>query len=265
MDKFYQRNLIKDKIQDYILYFIYNSKDFKNLIFTGGTCLRKLYRLPRLSEDIDLDYQKEFNIDLFGKKIILYFRALKTIPVPKIKITNNKKTIFLKFFAKDFLKEKNLQDNEIIFVRCDFSLINNSFYQTETNPYFFDNFNFFIKSYDLPTLFANKLSAFLERDFFKGNKQKIAFKGRDVFDIFWFLDLSAKSGFNLKPNWLIIKKNFPQLTKEDFIEKIIGKIELINKKDVYLDLAPFISDKVYLEKFIRSFQDFIKRKIIFLN
>jgi len=265
MDKLYQRNLIKDKIQDYILYFIYNSKDFKNLIFTGGTCLRKLYKLPRLSEDIDLDYEKQFDIDIFCKKIISYFQSLKTIPLPKIKIANNKKIVFFKFLAKDFLKEETIQPNEIIFVRCDFRLIDNSFYKTEINPYSFDNFNFFVKNYDLSTLFANKLSAFLERDFFKDKRQKIAFKGRDVFDIFWFLDLSAKTGFNFRPNWLIIQKNFPGLKKEDFIQKVKEKITLIDKKDVYLDLFPFISDKNYLDNFLNNFQKFIKQKIIFLK
>lgn len=56
MEKLYQRNLIKDKLQNYILYFVYNSKDFQDLVFTGGTCLRKIYNLPRLSENLNFDY-----------------------------------------------------------------------------------------------------------------------------------------------------------------------------------------------------------------
>ncbi len=43
----------------YILNFIYNDSQYKNLIFTGGTCLRKIYGLSRLSEDLDFDYMHD--------------------------------------------------------------------------------------------------------------------------------------------------------------------------------------------------------------
>lgn len=266
MDNLYKRNLVKDKLQDYILNFVYNDSEFKNLIFTGGTCLKKLYGLPRLSEDIDLDYEKGFDINLFIERISRYFKSLKpNFNLPKIKMAGNKKTIFFKFFKKDFLPEIVDKDEEIIFVRCDFSRITNNSFKIEILPLSSNNFSFFVKAYDLPTLFANKLSAFLERDFFKGDKQKIPFKGRDVFDIFWFIDLSAKSGFNLKPNWDIIKENFPQLTPDEFIKKIVEKISLIDDKEIIVDLSPFIADQEFLNNFLGNFKEFIKNRLSFIK
>lgn len=264
MDKLYQRNLIKNKIQDYLLYFVYNSGNFKDLIFTGGTCLKKLYNLPRLSEDLDFDYQNQFNIKVFENQIKKFFSSLKILPIPKIKIANNQKTIFFKFLAVDFIKEKIIDSKEIIFVRCDFSQVNNKSFKTEISPYRFENFNFFIKNYDLPTLFANKILAFLERKFFKGKEQKTAFKGRDIFDIFWFIDFSAKSGFTLKPNWLIIQENFPNLKKEEIVERLIDKLIKIDEKEIFLDLSPFIADQNYLKNFLENYRDFIKNKIKFI-
>lgn len=264
MDNIYNRNLIKDKLQDYFLNFIYNERNFKNLIFTGDTCLRKLYGLPRLSEDIDLDYEKEIDLNLLVKKISEYFRSLKpNFNPPLIKIANNNRTIFFKFQKKDFLPE--VKDEEIIFVRCDFNQVKNNFFKTEILPYSFNNYNFFIRAYDLTTNFANKLLAFLERDFFKGKKQKIPFKGRDVFDIFWFLDLSAKSGFNLKPNWDIIRENFPQLTHDEIIKKIVEKISSIDEKEIMVDLSPFIADQKFLNNFLNNFKEFIKNRLSFIK
>lgn len=261
MDKLYQRNFIKDNLQNYILYFIYNSRDFKELIFTGGTCLRKMYRLPRLSEDLDFDYKERFNIDIFLKKTISYLLSLKKFSFIDGKIANNKKTVFFKFKARDFLKNTN--EKEVIFVRCDLSQIDDKFYQTEVLPFNSLDFNFFIKCYTLSDLFANKLIAFLERDFFKGKEQKISFKGRDIFDIYWFLDLSSKSGFNLKPNWKKIKKRF-YLSKKDFIEKIKEKLIKINEKDVKTDLMAFIESQEYLKNFLINFRKTIIDKIDFI-
>ena len=57
----YIQTLLKEYLQVYVLYFIYTSKNYgKNLIFTGGTCLRHFYNLERLSEDVDFDYLREF-------------------------------------------------------------------------------------------------------------------------------------------------------------------------------------------------------------
>ena len=48
-----------------------NTKD--ELIFKGGTCLYKFYKLDRFSEDIDFTLRKEINILLLLKKILSDF------------------------------------------------------------------------------------------------------------------------------------------------------------------------------------------------
>jgi len=45
-----------------------NTKD--ELIFKGGTCLHKIYRMDRFSEDIDFTMAKKIDIDIVIKKII---------------------------------------------------------------------------------------------------------------------------------------------------------------------------------------------------
>ncbi len=262
MDKYYQRNLVKDKLQDYVLNFVYNDKVYKKLIFTGGTALRKLYNLPRLSEDLDFDYPTalDFDIRLFNKRLQTYFRSLPQVQLIGTKLANNQKTIFLKFSASDFLPRSIISPNEVIFIRCDFSEILTQNYKTEVTPFISNEFNFFIVSYDLPTLFANKITAFLERQFFKSKTQTISFKGRDLFDIYWFVNLSAKSGFKLKPNWNILGKIFPQLSREQIIDALIEKVERIKPQDILLDISPFIKDKEYLLNFMQNYRSTITTK-----
>ena len=264
--KGYQRNLIKEKIQDYVLNFVYNDKDYKNLIFTGGTCLRKLYNLPRLSEDLDFNYQFGFDIGKFGKKIKKYFQELKKYDLKEIKLANNQRTLFLKFSANELLpisKSITVSPTEKIFVRCDFSKTANKT-DVEVNSYSYDKYSFFILSYNLQALFTNKLLAFLERKFFRGKEQNIAFKGRDLFDIVWFINLSSKSGFDLKPNWKTILKHLNETNKGKVIKKIIDKVNKIEKKDAQNDLSPFVESRQYLDDFLNNYKTIIQTKIRYL-
>ncbi len=52
------KNVIKEYLQFPVLNFIYNNKKYKNLIFTGGSCLRICFDLPRVSEYLDFDLKK---------------------------------------------------------------------------------------------------------------------------------------------------------------------------------------------------------------
>lgn len=253
MNKFYQRNLIKEKLQDYILNFIYNNEKYKKLIFTGGTCLRKIYSLPRLSEDLDFDYSFKFDIGDLAKEIENYFLVKEKRPNITIKIANNKRTIFVKFVQ---------ENKEVIFVRCDFSSSKNKV-TTEINPYYSEKYNFFILSYDLKTLFTNKIEAFLERIYFKGSDQQVSFKGRDLFDLVWFIQFSAKIRFELKPNWEKLESDL-KLSKQQIINNIVKKVRNIDKKDVLSDLSPFIESEAELQSFIDIYSDVIIKKISLL-
>lgn len=254
MNKYYQRNLIKEKLQDIILNFVYNSKKFNKLIFTGGTCLRKLYNLPRLSEDLDFDFTSNFKIEEFKIEIEKYLLSKEKFDNIELKISNNKRTVFVKFLQKN---------GERIFIRCDFSKAKKNI-KTEVNPYNSDRYNFFILNYDLPTLFGNKIEAFLEREFFKGSEQTMSFKGRDVFDIAWFIQLSAKSGFILKPEWKNLEKDL-KMTKKMIIKKVVEKVSKIKSEELLLDLIPFIESEKVINEFINSFITVIKNKLVFIS
>ncbi len=238
-DNTYQRNLVKERLQDEVLNFIYNNGIYNGLIFTGGTCLRKVYGLNRLSEDLDFDIPMDisFDIKMFAKDLGKYLSV-------DTKISGNNATVFVKF-----------PDN--IFVRCDFSEVTTTEYQVQKNLISADNRQFFVNAYDLPTLYANKIVAFLNRNFFKGKFQKIPFKGRDIYDIYWLLQLSAKTGYTLKPN---VKRLITLLGKDTLPEikdLIKNKVGLVDPQFVYDDLYPLIESKDFLEQFLQDFRKLI--------
>lgn len=250
MNRLFQRNLIKEKLQDYVLNFVYTDKVYKKLIFTGGTCLRKIYNLPRLSEDLDFDFSFEFSIDDFASKLNQYLTAKEGFKNVEMKIANNQKTVFVKF---------RQENEEVIFVRCDFSQVVGTV-KTEINPYYGEKFTLYILSYDLSFLLTNKIEAFLRRDFYKGSSQTVSFKGRDLFDIVWFIQRSAKSDPSLKPDWSKLERDL-KLEKSEILQEIINKVRRIRPQDVFLDLSAFVESQEELDSFIQNYQEVIEKKL----
>ncbi|MDO8512409.1 MAG: nucleotidyl transferase AbiEii/AbiGii toxin family protein [bacterium] len=251
----YLRNLLKEELQNYILNFIYNSKEYKELIFTGGTCLRKIYGLPRLSEDLDFDFLSKFSVSKFADDLKKYFWETLQYKQAETKISGNGNTVFIKL---PVLKSLGFSNEEVLFVRCDFSEESLGSYKLETSSLSTRDFTFFVRNYNLETLFANKIRAFLNRDFFNGDDQEIPFKARDVFDLVWFLEKAKKSDRNFTPNWKRLECAFPDKSRNEVLKMVLEKVKNIKESEIKKDLEPFIESSQSVEAFSESFKEIIK-------
>jgi len=234
----YFRNLLKEKLQVYVLNFIYTSI-YKDMIFTGGTCLRKFYGLERISEDLDFDIEgKYFDFITFQKDLSDYF--IKKIAFKKFSLKFNKKTVFIKFPILREIGFAGPNDSEILFLRLDFSFNETKKSQTEKRVYAKEGFTFIARCYDFNTLFANKVDAFLNRTYKKGGLQKMSFKGRDAFDLVWMLEEAKKTGKKVNLNDKIKKE-------------ILAKAKKIKSNDLYNDLNSFFADINFVKNFCDNY------------
>src|SRR3989344_9009164 len=67
-----QRNILKEELQYYILNFIYHHPEYSNWIMYGGSALRVIHELNRMSVDLDfeVDHKVENNfLDELKKEI----------------------------------------------------------------------------------------------------------------------------------------------------------------------------------------------------
>lgn len=93
----YIRNALKEYLQVVVLSAIYTSPEFnKNLIFTGGTCLRRFFNLERLSEDLDFDFVSKLDVEKLKSHLEYFFTAKLKHPL-KATLKQNNKQILLKF------------------------------------------------------------------------------------------------------------------------------------------------------------------------
>lgn len=191
------RNELKEYLHYFVLDFIYNSK-FKQMIFYGGSCLRIIYGLARMS--IDLDFEAEAGTDFTKFKMALekYFSAdlglkgkFSARGEEKGKYVNR---IFLTF---PLMNEIGLSahEDEALKVRIDIMSVSKEYLKNLTPVFTLKSKygkSFVVKHYDLPTLFASKLAAILDRPqrgFAVGKEEEeIDFKGRDFYDLLWYME-----------------------------------------------------------------------------
>jgi len=225
----------------------------KNLVFKGGSCLRICYELPRLSEDLDFDYDENIlgkkileELDLYLKKEIRnkYYFQLET----KVQSTIR---LYLKF---SFLKDLGLttaSESNKLYVKVETSNELSPFAGYTLTPISKFGFNFVAYHYDMPTLMSGKINALLFRVWIKTSKKQedeVDIKGRDFYDLFWFLQKG------IEPNYKMLSKTAGIKNKKELKNILIQRIEkVVTPQKLSYDLNNFISDSQFVEEFSKNY------------
>lgn len=246
---FYLRNRLKEILQFYTLNFIYGSKYGKDFLFKGGTCLRVCFDLPRLSEDLDFDLKNfsQFKLNEFLAGLDDYFKAKWQLKNFSFKIAGNGRQIFLRFPVLKDLGLAGQNESDILFLRLDLSAVDSNFYTEEVSVKTAKNLSFIVKRYSLPDLFSSKICAILERTFKKGKDNLITFKGRDYFDLIWFLEKKVAPNDKRLEDFLGKKK-------KDIIAELNQKVSLVKAEYLQEDLNPVLADLSFVTDFCQNYQ-----------
>ena len=187
-------NIMREYLQAYALRVFHDRGMFRSMAFVGGTALRFLHGLPRFSEDLDFSLTRQNRKYSISENMVVLRDEFLLAGYDVSVSYNDKKTVqsaFVKF--EGLLKEagiSNLPHQKLsIKIEIDTNPPEGAVFVTEiVNKYFPISF----LSYDTPSLFAGKLHAFLNRKYLKG---------RDFFDIAWYL--SKWKG--LAPNIILLQ------------------------------------------------------------
>jgi predicted nucleotidyltransferase component of viral defense system len=252
----YMRNLLKEVLQLYTLNFIYTSVFTDSFLFKGGTCLRVCFELPRLSEDLDFDIKNysRFSMEKFSREIENYFVRQLQYRDFSWKIAGNGKQLFLKFPVLDKIGLPfSPAESKVLFLRIDINPVETKNYSEEISLKTTYNFSFAIKRYSLSDLFSSKLAAVIGRSFKKGKGNKITFKGRDYFDLIWFLEKGVQ------PNFERLKEITKIKSKEEILHQVDKKVSLVKESYLKEDLLPLFRERTFVETFVANFKKLYKQ------
>lgn len=249
-------NFLREYIQYLVLSLIYNHKSFKFLLFKGGSCLRICFGLPRLSEDLDFDYGKE----IFKKKLLPDLDALvskeirsKYFPPLETKIQSDVR-LYLKFPILKRLDLAQASESDKLYVKIEVDKKIIPFAKSEITPISKFGFNFIVRHYDRSTLMVGKINAILYRLWFKGKKDEIDIKGRDFYDLYWYL----KQG--VKPNWKALRATTRIANEKELQSLLLSRIQKVfTAQKLNYDLKNFFSDQEFVADFSRNYLQIVKK------
>lgn len=192
---------IREIVQELALAALYQVGLFKYAAFMGGTCLRIIHQLPRFSEDLDFALLKEepsFEWQRYAESMATEFKAfgLDVQIQDRSKLESNVKTAFIKQDSVGqiliFQFPRTRDQSQTIRIKLEVDSRPPMGATLETKSIDFP-YPCRIAVHDLPSLFAGKCHAILCRNYTKG---------RDYFDLLWYLRRKTSLNLTLLQNGL---------------------------------------------------------------
>ncbi|MEA3349819.1 MAG: nucleotidyl transferase AbiEii/AbiGii toxin family protein [Chloroflexota bacterium] len=230
------RNLVREYLQARILAALQRRGAMLSLAFHGGTALRFLYAHGRFSEDLDFALERERERYDFRA----YLQAVRTELTPEgynleLKV-NDRKTVhsaFIRFPGLLYDLELSGHRNEVLAVKIEVDTnppLGAGLATTVTNRFVLLQ----LHHHDKASLMAGKLHAILQRSYTKG---------RDLYDLLWYLS---------NPNWpppnLVLLNNALEqtgwegstLSAANWRDVLCQRVQTLDWGNVLTDVRPFL-------------------------
>lgn len=228
-------NVLREYLQNYLLFLMQKLEVHTSLYFVGGTALRFLYRIRRFSEDLDFSAAEGWRRPAFSKHMKRMKRELEKAGYAlnfHLKEEKSVQRAVVRF--SDLLYEMGLspQKNKNLNVAIEVDTHPPEGW-SGTRTIVDIHLPVLLQHYDLSSLFGAKLAAILTRPYTKG---------RDVYDLFWY----RTKWKELKPNFRLLNNALTQMKKsfviqeENWLELLSKKIKSLKWKEVQEDVRPFL-------------------------
>jgi len=231
------QHLVREYLQARILQSLQRSGAMQSLAFHGGTALRFLYDIPRYSEDLDFALERAAEVYDFRA----YLRQIERDFVAEaytidFKI-NDKRAVHKAFVRfRGLLHELGLSGHKSQALSVKMEIDSNppqGAVLTTTSLKRHVTLN--LQHHDQASLFAGKLHAVLQRTYPKG---------RDFFDLWWYLSQPAWPEPNLVLlNHALVQSDWegPKLKHDNWRIFVRQRVEQLDwQEDVFRDIQAFI-------------------------
>lgn len=235
-DSLQAKNLVREYLQARMLQFLQERGAFRDWIFHGGTALHFLYHLPRYSEDLDFALKlsdKFVDFKEIVSKIGPWFEAEAYQVNIKIRIGKTVKSVFISFPGLLYELKLAVRQAETLSVRIELDSNPPDGGKTDTSV-IRRHIILNILHYDKAVLLSGKLHALLARPYIKG---------RDLYDIFWYLSDPSWP----KPNIEFLKNALiqtgwdgPEISQKNWPSILAEKLNAIDWRRAVEDVRPFL-------------------------
>ncbi|MCX8014685.1 MAG: nucleotidyl transferase AbiEii/AbiGii toxin family protein [candidate division WOR-3 bacterium] len=229
-------HITREFLQLLILKILYDRGYYKNLAFVGGTALRFLYGLRRFSEDLDFSLigRQSYDFDKLLKQIVYDLEKSGLSLDVKERLEAPVQSAMLKF--KNTLFQLGLSNlkSEKLSIKLEIDANPPKGWNTAIGL-ISKHFVFTVTTFDISSLYALKLHACFYRKYTKG---------RDFYDLLWYLGRKEMPNFKLLNNAIMQTEGKKgSVTAENFVSFLKNKLVKIDFVKARKDVARFIEDK----------------------
>ncbi len=253
------RNALKEELQFYVLNFIYHHPEYNKWIMYGGSALRIIYGLDRMSVDLDFEISHEITkkfLDELKKEIEEHFsRTYGTNPsFLAIKIVTGM-GLLLKFNAGEALNIGHSSNQ--VHVKIDLNHFIAPKMATERRPINRDQLSFVILTYKMSMLMASKVAAIFLRGTRGVGKAIYEEKGRDIYDLLWYMNNKIVPDLD----YLSAKDVNEAKDLRTLFDKLTIKMNNVSDANLRQDLLPLFVNHIYIENWLTNWRESYLRLI----
>ena len=247
-----RRNALKEELQYYVLNFICHHTEYKSWIMYGGSALRIIHGLDRMSVDLDFEISQavteEFLKEL-KKEIEKHF--LNTYGAGTdfmtAKITTGR-GLLLKFHVGEELSFGH--SSKQVHVKIDLNHFVASETVTERRPINRDQLSFVIITYNMSALMASKLAAIFLRGTRGVGEAVYQEKGRDIYDLLWYMGKKVVPDFDY-----LTAKGIDAKDPRALFDKLTLQMNKVSDKNLEQDLEPLFVNKTFIKNWLKNWRE----------
>lgn len=247
-----RRNTLKEELQYYVLNFIYHHKEHKNWIMYGGSTLRIIHGLNRMSVDLDFEIShaitEEF-LEKMKKEIEKHFLSNYGAGADfmTVKITTGR-GLLLKFHIGEELNFGH--SSKQIHVKIDLNHFVAPKIVTERRPINRDQLSFVVITYNMSARMASKLAAIFLRGTRGVGEAVYEEKGRDIYDLLWYMEKKVVPDFDY-----LTAKGIEVKDPRALFDKLTLQMNKVSDKNLEQDLIPLFVDKTFIKNWLKNWRE----------
>lgn len=247
-----RRNRLKEDLQYYVLNFIYHHPAYNSWIMYGGSALRIIHNLDRMSVDLDFEVShivsEQFLLELKGE-IEDYFQ--KTYGASSDFLTikvNTGRGLLLKFHIGNLLSIGH--DSDQVHVKIDLNHFVAPKTVHERRPINRNQLSFVITTYNMSSLMASKIAAIFLRGTRGVGKTTYEEKGRDIYDLLWYM------GKKIVPDLdYLIAKGIERKDVRSLFDQLTIRMNVVSDENLKHDLLPLFLNRGYIESWLQNWRE----------
>lgn len=246
-----RRNALKEVLQLYILNFLYHHPDYSKWVMYGGSALRIIHGLDRMSVDLDFEVPNpvtEKFLTSLKENIEHHFADTYNTGADFLEIkTTGTRGLTLKFKVESLdLGHASKQ----VHVKIDLNHFTTPKTVTERRPITQGQLSFVILTYNMSALMASKIAAIFLRGTRGVGEAVYEEKGRDIYDLLWYMQQKVIPDFDyLKAKGVDVRD------PRTLFDKLTRKMNDVSNDNLKQDLFPLFMDRSFIENWIENWRE----------